>query len=165
MSGKGARNVFMASRAAVRFAIVASLVALVALTGCRWREGRSVLLPSDGGHDADAAWLSQLTAADLLALITTEGADAIVIDIRPLDRYAAGHVPGALSHPWNGSSFEPEIDVPDEPGWLVIYDENGELIQAPFDALPELSTRTVGYLASGFSEWSDAGYPIDQGEP
>ena len=83
--------------------------------------------------------------------------DAWVIDMRPRDRYFAGHIPGSLSIEW-GSSFAPWA------GWLVPFGSPIHLVvdtlQDPVWAATELGR--IGYEVSGAT--SDlAGVDLVQG--
>jgi glyoxylase-like metal-dependent hydrolase (beta-lactamase superfamily II) len=78
--------------------------------------------------------------------------DAWVIDLRPRDRYLAGHVSGSLSIEW-GSSFAPWV------GWLVPFGSPVHLVldqlQDPRWAAVELGR--IGYRVSGATtDLSDA---------
>lgn len=70
--------------------------------------------------------------------------DAWVVDLRPRDRYFAGHVPGSLNIEW-GSSFAPWT------GWLVPFGTPVHLVldrlQDPVWAITELGR--IGYEVSG----------------
>jgi hydroxyacylglutathione hydrolase len=70
--------------------------------------------------------------------------DAWVIDVRPSDRYFAGHIPGSLSIEW-GSSFAPWA------GWLVPFGTPIHLVvdslQDPVWAATELGR--IGYEVAG----------------
>ncbi|MEX2422349.1 MAG: MBL fold metallo-hydrolase [Acidimicrobiia bacterium] len=70
--------------------------------------------------------------------------DAWVVDVRPRDRYLAGHLPGSLSIEW-GSSFAPWA------GWLVPFGSPIHLVvdtgQDPVWAGTELGR--IGYEVSG----------------
>lgn len=71
-------------------------------------------------------------------------ADTWVVDVRPRDRYFAGHIPGSLSIEW-GSSFAPWV------GWLVPFGSPIHLVvdslQDPVWAATELGR--IGYEVSG----------------
>jgi hydroxyacylglutathione hydrolase len=70
--------------------------------------------------------------------------DGWIIDLRPRDRYLAGHLPGSLSIEW-GSSFAPWA------GWLVPFGERVHLVldplQDPIWAATELGR--IGYDVKG----------------
>jgi hypothetical protein len=155
----------MAHRGTGRLAVIVA-IALVALGGCRWREGRSVLIPFDGGPDADVGVSAGLTPEELFVMIATD-ADVAIYDVRSLERCTAGRVRGALCDPWVESALEQSIQVEDEPDtWLVVYDQAGEWVQDVLGTLDWYQQRTVTYLDPGFGAWAaNEELPIDTGAP
>lgn len=88
--------------------------------------------------------------------------DTIVVDLRPLEEYRAGHIPGAISLP------VPELQrrlrrLPKD-SLIVAYCRGPYCLLAP-QAIPIL--RAHGYrvkrLEEGFPEWRAAGYPVKVG--
>lgn len=86
---------------------------------------------------------------------------AEVVDVRQIDRFAAGHVPGSLSNPWR-AQFATWL------GWLVgrerpvVFVADGivdrhDLVWA---ALTVGFEHVVGELAGGVDTWRDAGRPL-----
>lgn len=84
-----------------------------------------------------------------------------VIDVRPPEEYAAGHVPGATNIPL--SELEKHLDEfhPDQE--IVAYCRGPHCVLA-FDAVAKL--REKGYIArrlqDGYPEWKSAGLPVEQ---
>lgn len=83
-----------------------------------------------------------------------------VIDVRPVEEYAAGHLPGAINIP------------PDELESRLLSLETGQEVVAycrgphcvfSYDAVKQLRLRGVSArrLEDGFPEWKSAGYPIE----
>jgi len=83
-----------------------------------------------------------------------------VIDVRPPEEYAAGHVPGATNIPL--SELEKHLDEfhPDQE--IVAYCRGPHCVLA-FDAVARL--REKGYIArrlqDGYPEWKSAGLPVE----
>lgn len=83
-----------------------------------------------------------------------------VIDVRPPEEYAAGHVPGATNIPL--SELEKHLDEfhPDQE--IVAYCRGPHCVLA-FDAVAKL--REKGYIArrlqDGYPEWKSAGLPVE----
>ncbi|WP_367184237.1 ArsR/SmtB family transcription factor [Acidiferrobacter sp.] len=87
-----------------------------------------------------------------------------VIDVRPREEYAAGHVPGALSVPL--AELEKHlVDLPHDTE-VVAYCRGPYCVLA-YEAVARL--RTLGFsarrLEDGFPEWKQAGLPVDEGIP
>jgi hydroxyacylglutathione hydrolase len=75
--------------------------------------------------------------------------DAVVLDVRPVEEFAAGHVPGALSVPVSGSSFGTKaafVLEPGEPIMLHAQDED-EAREAARRLWAVGLLRLAGYLA------------------
>lgn len=82
-----------------------------------------------------------------------------VIDVRPAEEYAAGHIPGAANIPL--SELEKHLDQFDPEQEIVAYCRGPHCILA-FDAVARL--REKGYMArrlqDGFPEWKSSGLPV-----
>jgi rhodanese-related sulfurtransferase len=99
---------------------------------------------------------------DLLA------AGALPVDAREADRFAAGHLPGAVSLPLAAAgdrltAFRSQVPVERT---LVIYC-SGYGCQDSFDLglrLIEAGYRDVRIFEGGFPAWNDAGLPVVKGE-
>jgi len=85
-----------------------------------------------------------------------------VLDVRPPEEYAAGHLPGAVNIPLgeleNGLS---QIDGNHE---IVAYCRGPHCVLA-FDAVARLRRlgRSARRLQDGFPEWERAGLPVERG--
>jgi len=135
---------------------------------------------------ASSAWAGQplLTPAELSPLLTQ--ATVRVIDIRPADAYASGHIPGAVSAPyaqWRGPA--------DNPGQLPPLDRLTQQVRAlgvdtgthavvvssgadstDFGAsarvywtLKYLGLKDLSILNGGVKAWADAGLAQDKAVP
>lgn len=88
----------------------------------------------------------------------------LVVDVRPAEEYAAGHIPGAVNLPLERLA-RGMADLPKERE-LVIY------CRGPYSPLSHeaaLSLRRHGYsvrrFAGGFPDWRLAGHPVAQRRP
>jgi rhodanese-related sulfurtransferase/DNA-binding transcriptional ArsR family regulator len=83
-----------------------------------------------------------------------------VIDVRPTEEYAAGHVAGATNIPL--SELEQHLDQFDPEQEIVAYCRGPHCVLA-FDAVARL--REKGFnarrLQDGFPEWKTAGMPVE----
>lgn len=86
-----------------------------------------------------------------------------VIDVRPGEEYAAGHVPGAINVPISELENRLKGFHPDQE--IVAYCRGPHCVLA-FDAVAKL--REKGFKASrmedGFPEWKTAGLPVERVE-
>lgn len=83
-----------------------------------------------------------------------------VLDVRPPEEFAAGHVPGAVNVPL--SELEKHLDGLGSEQEIVAYCRGPHCVLA-FDAVAKL--REKGYqarrLQDGFPEWKSAGLPVE----
>jgi 3-mercaptopyruvate sulfurtransferase SseA len=92
---------------------------------------------------------------------------AVLVDAREAPEYAGGHIPGALSLPFD--------DVVANPGLLgavkgagrpiIIYcgGDDCELSRNLAANMLAEGIRKVLVFTGGFQEWRDAGYPVERG--
>jgi rhodanese-related sulfurtransferase/DNA-binding transcriptional ArsR family regulator len=86
-----------------------------------------------------------------------------VVDVRPPEEYAAGHVPGAVNIPM--AELEKHLDQFDPEQEIVAYCRGPHCVLA-FDAVAKLRDQGLKArrLQDGYPEWKTAGLPVDQSE-
>ncbi|MFK5913712.1 MAG: metalloregulator ArsR/SmtB family transcription factor [Woeseiaceae bacterium] len=84
-----------------------------------------------------------------------------VMDVRPPEEYAAGHVPGAINIPL--SELEQRLDELGQNKEVVAYCRGPHCILA-FDAVARLREKGMKArrLEDGYPEWKTAGLPIEK---
>ena len=84
-----------------------------------------------------------------------------VIDVRPVEEFNAGHVPGAINVPL--SELQKYLDKLDKEQEIVAYCRGPHCVLA-FEAVAELrkSGLTARRMEDGFPEWKHAGLPVEQ---
>lgn len=84
----------------------------------------------------------------------------LVLDVRPVDEYRAGHIPGALSIPLDRLARRLR-DVP--PDKTIVAYCRGPYCVLAFKAVEILRTRgfDARRLVDGFPEWRAAGLPVE----
>ena len=106
-------------------------------------------------------------APDLLQPLAVErvrrllGDGALLVDVRPIEEFAAGHVPGALSN-----ALRPEFAT--WLGWLVdpqrplvfVLGEGQDRVDLVRQALKVGYEHLAGELAGGVTAWQAAGLPV-----
>lgn len=117
-------------------------------------------------ESADAADTAVLEA--LPAEVTVETAHqmredgALMLDVRELDEWAAGHMPDAVFIPLGeleSRTAELPTDVP-----IVVYCRSGNRSAVGRDILLGAGFPAVTSMAGGFNAWAAAGYKSETGE-
>jgi rhodanese-related sulfurtransferase len=88
--------------------------------------------------------------------------DVVVLDVRPEDEYAAGHVPGAISIPL-GALPQRIGEIPPDKD-IVAYCRGPYCVLA-LEAMDQLRRHglRVRRMRDGFPEWRERGLPVDVG--
>ena len=105
---------------------------------------------------------AELTREELLERV--RAGDATVIDVRPVEEYSAGHIPGAVSIPLD--QLEARLaELP--PGATVVAYCRGANCVLAHDAVRLLARRgrRAARLAEGMLEWRLADLPVVTGRP
>lgn len=101
---------------------------------------------------------NEIDAAALYRMV--EAGEAMVVDVREADEFAAGHIPGAINRPL--SSFQASA-LPDPQGKAIILNCLGGKRSAM--ALGKCATAQAAvdtHLAGGFGAWVKAGLPVER---
>jgi len=113
-----------------------------------------------GDIGSDAGGSERVTRIELLARVRA-GA-VVVLDVRPVEEYEAGHVPGAVSLPLE--HLEARLDDLDPALEVVAYCRGPLCLLAP-QAVATLRERghQARCLEGGMPEWRQAGLPVATG--
>ncbi|GAA4722496.1 MBL fold metallo-hydrolase [Phytohabitans rumicis] len=102
--------------------------------------------------------LAPLDAARVRRLL---GDGAIVVDVRPVRDYAAGHIPGSIAIPlraqyatWLGWLIPPEVPI------VIVRNPGQDPADIRWPALNVGYTTIVGELTGGLAAWSTAGEQV-----
>jgi len=108
-------------------------------------------------YGADPPRLRQLTIDEVQAHVHD---DAALVDVRPIDAFAAGHIPGALSialrpafASWLGWLVPPEQPL------VFVADPGQDRAALVRECLKIGYERLVGELEGGMASWREAGLP------
>jgi rhodanese-related sulfurtransferase len=101
-------------------------------------------------HEIDAMSLSRMIRAG----------QALVVDVREVDEFSAGHIPGAINLPL--SSFQP-AGLPDPKGKVLILTcLGGKRSGQALDRCAAAKVAVDTHLLGGFGAWSSAGLPVER---
>ena len=87
---------------------------------------------------------------------------ALVVDARPAAAHVAGHIPGSLSIPLDGSfgtwlGWVVDLDRP----IVLIVERDGDLDELTRQALRIGHDQLAGHLDGGFERWAASGRPVE----
>ena len=102
--------------------------------------------------------LEPVSASDLLARVRT--GEVTVLDVRPREEFAAGHLPGAINVPLS----ELEARLGDfSPDQVVVAYCRGPYCVLSYDAVAQLRRHGIQArrLEDGYPEWKIAGLPVE----
>jgi rhodanese-related sulfurtransferase len=114
--------------------------------------------------DAAALWMDFELSSPQVAKQVFDAGEALFVDVRSRDMFAAGHIPGAVSLPFGdfdtmGDAFAADIS-PQKP--IVTYC-SGRLCQDSLTVaqlLMERGFENVVVYIDGFPGWIENGYPV-----
>ncbi len=132
------------------------LVALQDLARARLTEVEQTVRTYFAARDA----LDPVGREELLRRIDT--GDVVVLDVRPVEEFTAGHIRGALSIPLEELSAR--LDKLPADVEIVAYCRGPYCVLAPQSIeLLHANGRRARRLEGGFPEWQAAGLPVEQG--
>lgn len=100
----------------------------------------------------------EVTAQELDAMV--RAGEATVIDVREVDEFAAGHIPGAINMPL--STFQAS-QLPDPKGRkLVLNCLGGKRSAMALDKCNVAQSFVDTHLSGGFGAWQAAGLPVER---
>lgn len=100
----------------------------------------------------------EVSAQELDAML--RAGQALVVDVREADEFAAGHIPGSINMPL--STFQPSR-LPDGTGkTLVLTCLGGKRSAMALDKCRVAQTAVDTHLAGGFGAWQSARLPVEQ---
>jgi rhodanese-related sulfurtransferase len=90
------------------------------------------------------------------------GSTFVVLDIRPADQFAAGHLPGAVNIAYGDDAFDRAIADLDRTGSYVVYDGSGTGSGAAGEAMHGAGFLHVYDVEGGYAAWAEQGLPTEQ---
>lgn len=110
------------------------------------------------GKGNDGAKHREVTARELADMLRAD--EALVVDVREVDEFASGHIPGAINMPL--SVFQPS-QLPDPGGrTLVLNCLGGKRSAMALEKCGMARAAVDTHLAGGFGAWGAAGLPVER---
>jgi ArsR family transcriptional regulator len=137
--------------------------AVVGLLGSLRRVAESSLAEVDRivrGYFDERDGMEAVSREDLLA--RARAGSVTVLDVRPIDEFAAGHLPGAVNVPLR--ELEGRLAEFDPAKEIIAYCRGAYCVLS-YEAVATLRSRglTVRRLVDGLPEWRAAGLPVEIG--
>ena len=128
---------------------------------------RITATPAAAPQDAERHFAARLAyetdAADVGAAVTAGDLDAVLVDVRSRDAFAAGHVPGAVSLPAREIDAAAAAALPD--GLVVVYCWGPGCNGAQHGAMRlARHGRQVKEMLGGFETYAREGWPVEVAE-
>ena len=90
------------------------------------------------------------------------------VDVRELDEFAAGHLPGARHYPRGFLEVRADLEHPKRDPWLadrsrplVLYCGGGNRSALAARTLQQMGFTSVVSLAEGWAGWTERGFPVE----
>lgn len=119
-------------------------VAAVLLTGCS--------SDSDAISDVDVAEAAQIV----------DDGEAIILDVRSPQEFAAGHLPDAINIDVESADFADRVAGLDESAETLVYCQTGNRSGVATDEMAELGFTEMSDLQGGIEAWAAAGEEVVQ---
>lgn len=111
---------------------------------------------------ADAEGVEAMDAA-MLAILLRQSHDLYVFDVRQLDAYAEGHIPGAQAVPGGQVIQRADDFIPVRNARIVLADDDGIRARLTAVWLRRMGFPHVSVLAGGLAAWRAAGGTLETG--
>ena len=83
----------------------------------------------------------------------------VVLDVRPAEDFARGHLPDAVNLPFSGRDFATAIASLDPSASYVVYDGSGSQSGAAAQAMHDAGAKHVYDIEGGYAAWTQRGLP------
>jgi rhodanese-related sulfurtransferase len=87
----------------------------------------------------------------------------LLVDVREESEWRAGHLPGAIHLSRGILERDVEAELPDPNAEMVLYCGGGYRSALAADNLQKMGYTRVLSMDGGFRGWTEAGYPVKQG--
>ena len=109
--------------------------------------------------------IREITVDELVAQTSAGAEKPLLIDVREVEEFAAGHVPGALHLSRGTLEGKIEAAASDVSTPVVLYCASGNRSAFAAESLQKMGYANVASLAGGFGAWLKAGRPVERAAP
>jgi rhodanese-related sulfurtransferase len=88
--------------------------------------------------------------------------NVVLIDVRPPEEVAEGHLAGSMNINFLGENFSQEIEVLNKNNTYLIYCRTGNKSRKATDLMEKAGFKHVYMLDGGITAWDQAGKPIEK---
>ena len=127
--------------------LVLCILAMFAIVGCKGKE------KNDGDADSDikGGRYMQISMDEAVDMMETME-NYIVLDVRTMEEYREGHIPGAICIPNETISGEMPEELPDKEQLILVYCRSGNRSKKASEKLVALGYTKV-YEFGGIIDW------------
>lgn len=110
-----------------------------------------------GGNYEARIETTKISPNDLSQLYESQPDALQIVDVRDVEEFAAGHIPGAISCPL--SSFAANSEVLDKKKKVVVYCNSGGRSYSAYRKLMKLGYKNIAQAI--FADWKELGLPVE----
>jgi rhodanese-related sulfurtransferase len=88
--------------------------------------------------------------------------DAVVVDVRTPEEFAAGHIPGAINIPVQRSDFDQKVSALDKSKEYLVHCARGGRSATAASKMDKMGFKNLADFTGGMEAWKKANKPIDK---
>ena len=100
-----------------------------------------------------------VSAADAYAIMQSRQ-DSVIIDVRTLQEYQAGHLDGAINLDYYSSGFLDRLKALNKDSTYIVYCRKGIRGGIALDMMRSLGFKEVYNILEGLALWAEEGWPM-----
>ena len=104
---------------------------------------------------------THIKQAELLALLQSEQAPPLIVDVRSSSEYNAGHIPHAQHIPFWQSFTTDALDNAEKQDEVILYCEHGPRAGIAKFAYYMAGFKNIRYVEGHMTTWRKAGLPME----
>ena len=103
---------------------------------------------------------AKISPGELDALLESKAENCTVVDVRDLEEYQEGHIPGAINIP--SPTFASQSGVLDKKKKIIVYCNSGGRSYNAYRKLMKLGYKDIHQAL--FFDWKEAGLPVEKSD-